>query len=199
MGEVGCLKDGHFQNLDIGGADAKKAMIPYTKHIKIVEGDSSAGHLTVAANATTLTEKQAGTVFIVNDATITITLPPVTPSLVGAKYKFVLHGANSASAGGGGFVINTTAVLGTHFYTGYALIAHAGVSDPDKAFIPNGSTNDIFTCNGGTTGGLVTGDTGDMNMGNIIEVQCISSEPGVAWYIAAELSGVGGGETPFTG
>jgi len=78
MGEVGCLKDGYFQNLQVNGS-----LTGNKKYIK---------NVTVAA--TQLTEEDSGCICIikapVGQATA-ITLPAITATNVGINYEFFIR------------------------------------------------------------------------------------------------------------
>ena len=76
MGEVGCLKDGHFQNLHVEGSLTGNKI-----HIK---------NVTVAA--TQLTEEDSGCICIFHLATaVAITLPLITATNIGMNYEFFIR------------------------------------------------------------------------------------------------------------
>jgi len=77
MAEVGCLKDGHFQNLEVGGL-----MTGNKINVKNIIG---------ATNV--LTEADSGCICTINvgsDVATTITLPAITSSNVGSHYEFFI-------------------------------------------------------------------------------------------------------------
>jgi len=136
----------------------------------------------------TLTEGEAGTVFLVDDAALILILPDVSDSLVGARYKFVVAEEETTA-----LTIKTQG--NTHFMNGYAVIT-ADAAVP-QLFVPDGNSNSEVNLNGGTTGGKGAGVTGDTGIINVIECTCIGNGPGNAWFVEAHLHGDGTIATPF--
>ena len=122
----------------------------------------------------TLLASEAGTVFLVDDAAIVITLPSVSAALVGAKYKFLVTDKEAT-----GIVIQSEG--NTHWFAGYAVGLVSGAAP--EHFVPDGNSNSKVTLNGGTTGGNLTGETGNTLPHNYIECTCISGGAGSAWFV----------------
>lgn len=140
--------------------------------------------------ARTLLASEAGTVFLVDDAAVVITLPEVSDGLVGAKYKFLITDKEAT-----GIVIQSQG--NTHWFEGYAVgVVSAG---PPEHFVPDGDSNSKVTLNGGTTGGNLTGETGNTLPHNYIECTCISGGAGSAWFVEVYSSSAVGETmaTPF--
>tara|TARA_Y100001970_G_C14246015_1_gene868257 strand:- start:2021 stop:2584 length:564 start_codon:yes stop_codon:yes gene_type:complete len=80
MAEAGCLKDGSFQNLQVGGT-----LIGNKKPVTNITGTT-----------TVLLESQSGTMFTINvtDAA-TITLPEISATNIGTYYEFFLGTENT--------------------------------------------------------------------------------------------------------
>jgi hypothetical protein len=142
----------------------------YTKS-EVITDDSDA--------ARTLTDGEAGTVFLIDDAALTITLPNVSDGLVGAKYKFLLTDKEATA-----LVIQSQG--NTHFFNGYAVcLVSAGAPEH---FVPDGNSNSKVTLNGGTTGGNLIGEAGNTLPHNYIECTCIGNGPGAAWFVEVYTS-----------
>lgn len=179
MAENGCVYDAHFKFLEVDGTDISNIITPYKYHSAQIGGWGA---------SVSLTDADAGTVYLVNDAEVTITLPTVTHQLIGSKFKFIMHTTEVTE-----FVVQTQG--NTHYFNGYAVLTKEAAVN--AAFVPNGSSNSKITLNGTTTGGLITGPTGDMINNNVIEVTCISAAAGASWFIEASLSGSNTLTTPF--
>mgnify|MGYP006169533483 CR=1 FL=1 len=82
MAEIGCLKDGSFQNLQVEGLLTGNKV-----NVKNITGA-----------ITVLTEADSGcicTINVVSDASTTITLPAITSSNIGSHYEFFLGTENA--------------------------------------------------------------------------------------------------------
>jgi len=156
-----------------------------------VEGESRLGVWTKAEKITddadaarTLTVAESGTVFIVDDAALAITLPALSSETVGVRYRFIISDKEST-----GLVVKANASDNTEYFSGYSVgVVSAGVAE---SFVPNGTSNSKVTLNGTTTGGNVTGEAGNTLPLNKITVTGIASS-GKGWFVECELvSGVG--------
>ena len=178
MAEVGCLKDGHFQNLQVNSKPIYNSGL-FTRAEKISD----------ASPATrTLTESETNTVFIIDDAALALTLPDVSSTSLGVTYKFIISNKDSTA-----FIILTQG--DTHWMRGYAIIVAA--ADACEHFLPDNDSESKFTLNGGTQGGLATGPGGDTQPVNEIVVTCIGTGPGPCWFVEALLTGTASQATPF--
>ena len=137
----------------------------YTKS-EVITDDSDA--------ARTLLASEAGTVFLIDDAALTITLPSITDALVGGKFKFLLTDKEATA-----LVIQSQG--NTHFFNGYAVCLVSGGAP--EHFVPDGNSNSKVTLNGGTQGGNLTGEAGNTLPHNYIECTCINSTAGAAWFV----------------
>ncbi len=136
----------------------------------------------------TLTAAETNTVFLIDDAALAITLPTVSASTVGVKYKFIVTDKEST-----GFTIKTQG--NTHYLSGYALISSDAAAV--EHFVPNGSSNSEINLNGSTLGGKNAGVTGDTANLNEIVVTGILVGAGATWFMEAHLHGDGSVATPF--
>ena len=94
MGEVGCLKDGNFQNLQIEGTSAFG--VGFGSKMKTVD-ITPTGDATVVAPTVTLTAADSGTVYFCNIASESagFALPAVSGN-AGVFYTFILNLASNA-------------------------------------------------------------------------------------------------------
>ena len=136
----------------------------------------------------TLLASETNTVFLIDDAALTIVLPTVSAATVGLKYKFVVAEEETTA-----FTIKTQG--NTHYMSGYAVVT-ADAAVP-QLWVPDGNSNSEINLNGGTTGGKGAGETGDSGIINTICCTCISGEAGAAWFVEAHLFGDGTIATPF--
>jgi|TARA_B100000035_G_scaffold315405_1_gene335864 hypothetical protein len=172
---------GHIDEMLVTKAEIASLRSPalYTKS-EVITDDADA--------ARTLTAGEAGTVFLVDDAALTITLPSVSAELIGAKYKFLLTDKEAT-----GLVIQSQG--NTHYFNGYAVcLVSAGAPEH---FVPDGNSNSKVTLNGGTQGGNLTGETGNTIPHNYIECTCIGGGAGAAWFVEV-YSSAAAGETQAT-
>ena len=94
MGEVGCLKDGHFQNLQVESALFDITAAEFTGSLA-VSGELTGYRKevllqTVFTTALALTVAQSGAIVLLNKNEATaITLPEVTANDIGVEYTFV--------------------------------------------------------------------------------------------------------------
>ena len=172
---------GHIDEMLVTKAEIASLRSPalYTKS-EVITDDSDA--------VRTLTVNEAGTVFLIDDAALTITLPDVNADLVGAKYKFLLTDKEATA-----LVIQSQG--NTHFFNGYAVCLVSGAAP--EHFVPDGDSNSKVTLNGGTTGGNLTGEAGNTIPHNYIECTCIGGGAGAAWFVEV-YSSAAVGETQAT-
>ena len=126
-------------------------------------------------------ESETNTVFIIDDAELTLTLPNVSSTSLGVTYKFVLSDKDVTA-----FIIQTQG--DTHWMRGYAVITAAETAA--KYFLPDNDSHSKLTLNGGTQGGKVKGPIGDTIAINEIVVTCIGTGPGPCWFVESLLSGI---------
>lgn len=129
-----------------------------------------------SSSSQTLTPAQSGSViFPKRAAGIDYQLPA---SEVGLTYEFrVLTDVTSNDYSVG--------VTGADIYTGFVYKAKLG--EIPTISLPNGTTNNVISMNGSTTGGLV---------GTVIKVTCY--EVGF-WFVEGTTYGSGAVSTPFSG
>jgi|SRR5579859_4551942 len=99
---------------------------------------------TSASASVQLTPSQSGTIFLLDRATLTYTLPAA--SITGLNYMFVVTVNSTAQK----IVSKTT---GTELFIGGIFSTVAAGTGTE--FFPNGSTNSALNTNGTTTGGLI--------------------------------------------
>jgi len=140
-----------------------------------------------------ITASEAGTVFTIDDANNNSTLPNATADLIGSKFKFIIVGEDATSVDISGHDTNQC-LFGTAVLSKSAAVSEAFVQ-------PAGGSNSKITLNGTTTGGLVTGATGDTGTLNVLEITCVaaavSGTDTDCWYVEAHLMGSGTLATPF--
>ena len=129
MAEVGCLKDGHFQNLEVAG--------------KVI--GNFGGKLLAAGTSHVLTAEESGKtiVFTSADAT-TITLP--APK-IGLIYRFITSVTATSD-----HVIKTA--TNDHGFVGGVRYTNTTADNQDGFFADVDGSNDHITMNGSTTGGI---------------------------------------------
>jgi hypothetical protein len=191
MAEVGCLKDGHFQNMScegkllLGGVGVDHEVVGNTVcngTFAVTGLTTLTGGLTDLAptfsvvTASTLTAA-AGNEYMINRAGgVAITLPQVT---AGAVIIFNV----GITATSDHVITATTGDL----MSGYAFIEdNDNAADNGKSYFAPVSSFLIMTLNGSTTGGLI---------GDQITLVGISA---TEWRVRAVLKGTGVIATPFT-
>ena len=138
----------------------------------------SRGYKKITAGLT-LDGTEGGVIHIADTDACAIVLPTITKALNGLEYKFIM--ANDA---GGDITITATDAAGD-FYQG-TIAVHS--VDADDGFAANGSSNNIITMNGTTTGGL---------LGSEINMRAVY---GIGWIVDGNVFGTNGtGATPFSG
>ena len=118
-----------------------------------------------------------GKTLLINDTDTVTTLPTITATTIGVKYRFVLLSASTGMT----FVTD-----GTDLYFGAVNISISTTATA-KDFYPNGSSNDTITLNGTTSGGLVN---------SVIEIEAVALG---AYLVSGGLKGSGTLVTPFSG
>jgi len=200
MGNLGNLAKVTFANANPrGGGDNRLNSIPAkAKHLNdlVDRLDVTNAGLFVSASkyddgptTRTLTAAENNSIFLIDDAATTWTLPDVSNELVGWKTKIIATDVNST-----GLVINSQAA--THYFIGYAILTAAATVT--QTFLPNGTDDNVLTLNGTTKGGLQTGATGDTMSPNTVTFTCIKGSAGAAWFVEATLYGSGTLATPFS-
>ena len=132
--------------------------------------------LTDTTTPTTLTVAQTGTVFLIDDAALILLLPALSAETIGCRYKFIITDKESTA-----FTVKCNASDNSEYFAGY----HVGVVSSAIAehFVPDGNSNSEINFNGGTTGGKLTGETGNTVPLNTIEIEGIASS-GQGWFAA---------------
>jgi hypothetical protein len=149
------------------------------------QGEGSVINLPDNTNTLTLDpDLHAGRVLRTNDATLVLTLPPLTtstgelddpntPSLVGVTFKvFIETTATNVKIG----------TNGTDKFVGSLNIGAAGLAV--SMFVP-GASNDFINLNGTTQGGIA---------GSYIEITALAS---LKWMVQGQVIGSGTLATPF--
>ena len=173
MGEVGCLKDGNFQNLQVEG----DTLVTGTVNITALKG----GVKKVGAGDTTLTHDDAGNSIILSDASATtVTLPSPQIGLRFEIYSGVTATADHkirTSTNGHGYI---GGVKSTTDVRGQSVGHYAAANGAEDQFVMNGSTK------GGVVGGHIT-------------IIAIADTSGAGcWLISGHLHSTGTPETPFS-
>tara|TARA_A100001015_G_scaffold181831_1_gene202390 strand:- start:7331 stop:7891 length:561 start_codon:yes stop_codon:yes gene_type:complete len=163
----------HFQS-------TSNRMALWTKTEKITDDGDGVRTLTVA---------ESGTCFIIDDAALVLTLPTPSTETIGTRYKFILADEDATA-----FVIKTGTDNSVFWSGGYAVINKSAAKA--ASFVADGDSNSKITLNGTTTGGLVTGATGDSNAINEITITGVASSGG-AWFCEYVGQGSGTLATPF--
>lgn len=145
-------------------------------YAKVVSGNSIDTEGAVA-----LTAAQSGTTFLVDKADGLVFTTPDSGAgdIIGCTYKFLV--TTSITSGAFGIAGATTDNL---------LIGGVTALDKDTAnvvdfFSPDGTDDDVFSSNGGTTGGV---------KGTALTVTCVAADK---WFIEGTLIGDGDIATPF--
>tara|TARA_R110000803_G_scaffold3216_5_gene10944 strand:- start:2712 stop:3191 length:480 start_codon:yes stop_codon:yes gene_type:complete len=131
----------------------------------------------IAAPTTMVPETHAGKTLLISDTDTVITLPTITATTIGAKYRFALLSASTGMT----FVTD-----GTDLFYG-ALNTSVSTAATAKDWYPNGSSNDTITLDGTTKGGLVN---------SVLEIEAVSTG---AYLVSGGLKGSGTLATPFSG
>jgi len=138
----------------------------------------SRGYKKITAGLT-LDGSEGGIIHIDDADACAIVLPEITAALNGLEYKFVMFQDAGAS-----ITITATDQAGD-YYQG-AIAVHQ--VDANGGFAANGSSNNIITMNGTTTGGL---------LGSEINMRAVY---GIGWIVDGNVFGTNGtGATPFSG
>ena len=138
----------------------------------------SGGYTKIAAGVT-LDGSEGGIIHIADADACAIVLPTITAALDGLEYKFIM--ANDA----GGSITITSADSAGNYYQGTIAVHQV---DSDDGFAANGTSNNIITMNGTTTGGL---------LGSEVNVR---AKYNVGWIVYGNVFGTNvTGATPFSG
>ena len=167
MAEVGCLKDGHFQNLVVEGRATLKSPIILSggKTINLTEGDSG---------ATCVFDTAAASVFV-------LPLPRL-----GMHFTFI----TTVTATGDHEIKTNQGVGTTHGFLGgvgafSTTVGEGGFAAPAAV----GGTDDFITMNGGLTGGLVGTYIRVFAILDASAVKC--------WGVGGTIVTTGTSDTPF--
>ena len=159
MGEVGCLKDGNFQNLQVEGISNNPGNLRYKRNI-ISPGSADR----------TLTAEESGSIIYISSLTNDYTLPPAE---AGLEYYFVCGGAMNA--------VKISCTAGDAFF-GSIRVASSHVGGDDQvatqrvAIDATAGSNDVLTLDGDAT-------TGGGNAGDTLHVVAIDDE---RWLVVSE-------------
>ena len=188
MGEVGCLKDGHFQNLQVESALFDIAAAEFTGTLTVTgmtdmpSGGFKSGDAKVldAGAGQLLTRADSGKTIVFGAAAATlITLP--LPEL-----GMVFHFVSAITASGDHEIQAKTD--GEGFLGGVAIV-NTGGSGSDAFSAAAGGTDDFITMNGTTKGGIA---------GSALRIVAILDSSAVkCWAVSGTLIGSGTIETPF--
>jgi len=158
-------------NADIGGtldvtgvtklAGATNLVTPYVS-------------LTAATSAPTAA--QSGTTFVFNRAAgVVVTLPVAA---VGIRYKFIVGTTVTSN------VLSIKGSSATNGFTAYSMVSVKDKDNnvtQDKIFLADGSDDDVFSMNGGTTGGF---------LGSVIDVLGVAAGGAsfaAVWHLNSDL------------
>ena len=118
MAETGCLKDGHFQNLDVEGR---------IHGVSTTKKSVNTSFNSVAGETGTLTAEQSGTLFLIEGTgNNVITLPAPSANNVGVYYEFFL----SVAVGGGTATTIVTGGSGSNDFSGKLTLAAGVAANP---------------------------------------------------------------------
>lgn len=145
--------------------------------LPIVSGDSID-----TAGAVTLTAAQSGSIFLVDKADgLAFTTPDSgAGDIIGCTYEFWVTTAITSNA------FSITGGTTDNLFTGGVTALDTDTADVVDFFAPDVSDDDEFSCNGGTTGGL---------LGTKVKVTCVAAD---LWYIEGTIVGDGSIATPFS-
>ena len=137
MSEVGCLKDGHFQNLEVDGISNLPDL---TFKRNVIDLDDTTYALSVA---------QSGTTCVFDGTACVATLPDAA---IGLEYTFVVN-----ATGSGDQVIRTQSSdkLSGGFFKATAALNNTNLAAATTVLDMASGTNDDLTMNGTTKGGVL--------------------------------------------
>jgi len=175
MAEIGCLKDGCFQNLQVEGDTIVSGMLRHDGGFK--SGDAK---ILGAGAGQLLTRADSGKTIVFGAAGATlITLP--LPEL-GMVFNFV-----TAVTATSDHEIQTK--TDTHGFLGGVAIVSTAVGESDAFSAAAGGTNDFITMDGTTKGGIA---------GSALRIVAILDASAVkCWAVSGTLIGSGTIATPF--
>ena len=182
MGEVGCLKDGNFQNLQVEGSTIIEGDTIINGMVDMPAGGVKSGDAKVLAGGAgqLLTRADSGKTIVFGAAAATlITLP--LPEL-GMVFNFV-----SAITATGDHEIQ--AKTDAHGFVGGVSIHSDTAGNSDQFQAAGAGTNDFITMNGSTKGGLA---------GSSLRIVAIlDASAAKCWAVSGNLLGTGTLATPF--
>lgn len=172
-GEVGVASGGtEIATFDGDGLTVSGTILGQTA---VVSGDSID-----TAGAVTLTAAQSGTTFLVDKADgLAFTTPDAgAGDIIGVTYKFIVTTSITSNA------FSISGATTDNLMQGGVTALDFDTADVVDFFTPDADT-DVFSANGGTTGGLE---------GTVITITCIGADN---WYIEGTNVGDGVIVTPF--
>jgi len=189
------------KSLDVSGASALAGTLAVTGATTVGGTLRSKGLLSGALYNTVevvtadnvITAAEAGTVYIINDADHTATLPTATEALIGSKFKFIVSTADATD-------IDIDGNDANQCLFGYVMMT----KEAEKAvhFVQAAAgSNSKIQLDGTTTGGE-SGGTGDTAGPSELEFTCVAAAvTGTdtdCWFVTGTLHGSGTLATPFS-
>ena len=168
MSEVGCLKDGHFQNFQVEGVVHAKKTVVHPVVVATVAGVS-------------ISSADSGRTIPIDMSTAdsAIILPT---AVVGLNYKFVLT-ADAGALANNGFISAGPVLIPTQYFWGRISVHESGVTGtggPQNVVYATTTQNRLCL----SVDSTLTGGSG----GDHLAVECLKSG---SWHVAGHLTTTG--------